>query len=73
MGLHHAPGRTAGTPPGPDSIDALAATADVTADDDKAGLLARLAEYLPGSLQREAVSLAGAIEDEEERTWALAN
>ena len=59
--------------PHPDqlAIDALAATAEVMADDDKAMCLSWLADYLPESLFPEAVGISLGIHDETQRTRAL--
>lgn len=59
--------------PHPDqlAIDALAAVAEVMADDDKATGLTWLVDYLPDSLLREAVSIGVAIQDEAQRARAL--
>jgi hypothetical protein len=53
------------------ATDALAATAEVTEDDDKVQLLGWLTPYLPASLLPEAVAIAGAITDDTLRTQAL--
>ena len=59
--------------PHPDqlAIDALAATAEATEDDDKVQLLAWLTPYLPALFLPDAVAIAGAITDETLRTHAL--